>query len=256
MRPASARKSHAERHLWTLPRTHSAREEGDTGCSGSYKYVVRLTACVAILGVLEPLSAAAPWAIFPRKKLDVTYGDVVAGLQACFTLRESERTEYEHRLTQHWDPTGHSVVTLSVRCVTMAGGCVTKDRERETKTLTLWRPCMVRSSSTGFDLLLQTLKLPRGSEVLCSAVTIPDMLYLLRFHGLVAVPVDLDPETLAVDVDALQRSVTANTRAVLITYVFGSRFSMDRVLDLADELNLLVIEVRPSMPPCMRKSYG
>ncbi|TYZ59035.1 hypothetical protein PybrP1_009869, partial [[Pythium] brassicae (nom. inval.)] len=150
-------------------------------------------------GVLEPLSAAAPWAIFPRKKLDVTYRDVAAGLHSCFTLRESEREEYERRLTQHWDPTGHSMVALSVR--------------------------------TGFDLLLQTLKLPRGSEVLCSAVTIPDMLYLLRYHGLVAVPIDLDPQTLAVDADALRRAATANTRAMLITYVFGSRFSMDPVLD-------------------------
>lgn len=67
-------------------------------------------------GALEPLSAAAPWAIFPRKKLDVTYGDVAAGLRACFALRESERAACERRLTQHWDPSGHSMVTLSVRC--------------------------------------------------------------------------------------------------------------------------------------------
>lgn len=67
---------------------------------------------------------------------------------------------------------------------------------------------MASASSTGFDLLLQTLKLPQGSEVLCSAITIPDMLYVLRYHGLVAVPIDLDPETLAVDIDQLRQSVT------------------------------------------------
>lgn len=65
--------------------------------------------------------------------------------------------------------------------------------------------------STGFDLLLQTLKLPAGSEVLCSAVTIPDMIYLLRHHGLVPVPVDLDPQTLAVDVCQLRAAVTEVT---------------------------------------------
>lgn len=99
--------------------------------------------------------------------------------------------------------------------------------------------------STGFDLLLQTLALPRGSEVLCSAITIPDMLYLVRHHGLVPVPIDLAPETLAVDIDALKRAITPQTRAVLIAHIFGSRFPLDPVLDVADAHGLLVIEVRP-----------
>lgn len=87
--------------------------------------------------------------------------------------------------------------------------------------------------------------------MLCSAITIPDMLYLLRYHGLVAVPVDLDPQTLAVDVEQLKRAVTKNTRAVLVTYVFGSRCSMDPILDFADERDLLVIEVRGVQDMCM-----
>lgn len=63
--------------------------------------------------------------------------------------------------------------------------------------------------STGFELLLQTLQLPRGSLVLCSAITIPDMLYILRYHGLVPVPVDLSPETLAMDIDVLDECTLA-----------------------------------------------
>ncbi|GAB9469079.1 hypothetical protein Gpo141_00006369 [Globisporangium polare] len=161
-------------------------------------------------GALENLSASCPWSIFPRKKLDITYRDVAAGLQSCFTLRESQRDECERRLTSHWDPSGHSMVTLSVR--------------------------------TGFDLLLQTLRLPKGSEILCSAITIPDMLYLVKYHDLVAVPVDLDPQTLALDMDILKRSVTKNTKAILIAHIFGSRFPLDAVLDFADEHDLMVIE--------------
>lgn len=66
-------------------------------------------------GQLESLSAVAPWAIFPRKKLDVTYRDIGAGLAACFQLKEHERDEYEHKITQRWDPSGHAMVTLSIR---------------------------------------------------------------------------------------------------------------------------------------------
>lgn len=79
-------------------------------------------------GALENLSASCPWAIFPRKKLDITYRDVAAGLQSCFTLRESQRGEYERKLTSHWDPSGQSMVTLSVRyasyCIYYVWACV------------------------------------------------------------------------------------------------------------------------------------
>ncbi|DAZ94654.1 TPA: hypothetical protein N0F65_000934 [Lagenidium giganteum] len=161
-------------------------------------------------GALEQYSSACPWAIFPRKKLDVTYADVLAGVRSCLTLSEEQRAEYEDLITRRWDPTGASMVCLSIR--------------------------------TGFDLLLQTLKLPKGSEVICSAITIPDMIYLIRYHELVPVPVDIDMDTLAIKKDLLQGALTKNTRAILIAHVFGSRYSMDPIVQFAEENNLLVIE--------------
>uniref|UniRef100_H3HBS6 Uncharacterized protein n=1 Tax=Phytophthora ramorum TaxID=164328 RepID=H3HBS6_PHYRM len=161
-------------------------------------------------GQLEPLSAAAPWAIFPRKKLDVTYRDIGAGMAACLQLREHQRPGYEQKISNLWDPSGHAMITLSVR--------------------------------TGFDLLLQTLKFAPGTEVLCSAITIPDMLYVLRYHGLVPVPVDLDPETLAVDVEVLKKAVTQKTKMMLIAHIFGSRFPLDEALEVARSNNLLIVE--------------
>ncbi|KAJ0410332.1 hypothetical protein P43SY_002664 [Pythium insidiosum] len=166
-------------------------------------------------GPLEQLSASAPWAIFPRKKLDVTYGDIAAGLFSCLTLREAQRDEYLQKIAQHWDPTGLSMVTLSVRYIA-------------------W--------PTGFDLLLQTLKLPPGSEIICSAITIPDMIYLVRYHGLVPIPVDLDADTLAMDTSKIRDVVTEKTRAIMIAHVFGTRHPLQEVLELAEELNLMVIE--------------
>jgi hypothetical protein len=79
----------------------------------------------------------------------------------------------------------------------------------------------VALTRTGFDLLLQTLKLPVGSEVLCSAITIPDMLYVLRYHGLVPVPVDLDPQTLAVDVELLKQAITGVSKRLLRAWLWA-----------------------------------
>ncbi|TMW62930.1 hypothetical protein Poli38472_005548 [Pythium oligandrum] len=161
-------------------------------------------------GPLEHYSANLPWAVFPRKKLDVTYGDILSGIKSCMTLGEGQREEYERKIATHWDATGQSMVTLSVR--------------------------------TGFDLLLQVLKLPAGSEILCSAITIPDMIYLVRYHGLVPVPIDLDPDTLAIDPEKLRSAVTDKTRAIMIAHIFGTVHPLGAILDLAEELNLMVIE--------------
>ena len=64
------------------------------------------------------------------------------------------------------------------------------------------------SVRTGFDLWLQALQLPPGSEVLVSAITIRDMVRIIEAHDLVPVPVDLNPEDLSVDIDSLQRAIT------------------------------------------------
>lgn len=56
--------------------------------------------------------------------------------------------------------------------------------------------------------MLQSLKLPEGSEVLVSGVEIADMLYVLRYHGLVPVPVDVKTETLGINVDLIEDKIT------------------------------------------------
>lgn len=98
------------------------------------------------------------------------------------------------------------------------------------------------SVRTAFDLYLKTLKLPRGSLVICSALTIPDMVTIFEEHGLVPVPVDLDPETLAPEPGSLEAEVERygggcdvvengvgaqqqqqRVRAIYVAHVFGAQ---------------------------------
>ena len=95
---------------------------------------------------------------------------------------------------------------------------------------------------SGFDLYLSALALPRGSEVLVSAVNIRDMVEILEHHGLVAVPVDLELATLAPQAGAWEQAITPHTRAILVAHLFGSRVPMRPVLDLAARHRLLMIE--------------
>src|SRR5438309_7841149 len=50
---------------------------------------------------------------------------------------------------------------------------------------------------TGFDLCLGALGFPPGSEVLMTALTIPEMVNIVKHHGLVPIPLDIESETMA-----------------------------------------------------------
>ena len=114
-----------------------------------------------------------PLAILPRKRLEISYNDYLYGIYSC-TKTESEREYYEKRIEKRFeDGNGvhNALTTLSVR--------------------------------TGFDLLLRSLNLPKGSEVICSAVTIKDMIKIIQLHGLIPVPVDLMSDNLEMRTDLL-----------------------------------------------------
>lgn len=136
-----------------------------------------------------------------RKRLDIDWSDLAAGIRACFCQGSAKEEDFRD---------ADSLLCLSVR--------------------------------SGFDLFLTALALPEGSEVLVSAVTIPDMPRILREHRLVPVPVDLDFATASVGAASLRAAMTSKTRAILVAHLFGSRMELDPVFEVASELGLVVIE--------------
>jgi dTDP-4-amino-4,6-dideoxygalactose transaminase len=116
----------------------------------------------------------------------------------------------QRRLEELWDPHSHGFACLSVR--------------------------------SGLDLILQALELPRGSEILVSALNIRPMFDVIRHHGLVPVPIDLDASTLAMKPDVLRQAVSDKTKAILVAQLLGSRMPMDDVVGFAREHGLLVLE--------------
>lgn len=145
--------------------------------------------------------------MLPRKKLDIGWSDLLSGFASC--LRPGDAAALQRRIEQRWCAS-EALVCLSVR--------------------------------TGFDLLLQALTLPRGSEVLISAVTIRDMVRIIEEHGLVPVPVDMDMRTLSLDMDSLRRACSGRSRALVVAHLFGSRMPLDDVASFARSRNLFLIE--------------
>lgn len=146
--------------------------------------------------------------MIPRKRFDISWADLLFGIRCCFVSERRELTQ--QRLEDAWSSDGASLACLSVR--------------------------------SGFDALLHALKLPEGSEILVSALTIRDMIRIIEAHGLVPVPIDLDMRQLALRRESLAHAVTPRTKAILVAHLFGSRMPMDPVLQAARENNLWVLE--------------
>jgi dTDP-4-amino-4,6-dideoxygalactose transaminase len=146
--------------------------------------------------------------MWPRKQLDIGWTDLTFGLFQVVASRA--RPSAEAVVGGGWVPAEEAIVSLSVR--------------------------------SGLDLLLTALDVPRGSGVITSAVTIPDMVRIIEHHGLVPVPVDVDEQTLQPVLEHLERSITPRTRAILVAHLFGTHIDMGPIIELAKQHDLLVIE--------------
>jgi len=93
-----------------------------------------------------------------------------------------------------------------------------------------------------FFYILKALHLPSGSEVVFPALTFWVIPELARVAGLKPVFADIDPKTFNLDPGAFERAITANTRAVVPTHLFGLPCEMEPILSTARRHRLAVIE--------------
>ncbi len=101
-------------------------------------------------------------------------------------------------------------------------------------------PCL--SVRTGLDLYLRVHNFPPGSEMIMSAINIPDMIYVVRDHGIKIVPMDVNLDTLAPKIELLESLITNRTVGLLLAHVYGRQFDMTPFIQMAQKHNLKVIE--------------
>ncbi len=146
--------------------------------------------------------------MWPRKRIDITWKDLFAASWACAIRRDPKAGR--NLPVDCWSNSPRAVPTLSVR--------------------------------SGLHLLLGAVNWPMGSEVLMSAMTIPAMARIVRHHGYVPVPVDIDIDTAAPTLDALERATTTSTRGLIVAHLFGSRIPLKDILSFANSREIDVLE--------------
>jgi perosamine synthetase len=98
------------------------------------------------------------------------------------------------------------------------------------------------SCTAALHLATLALGLGPGDEVIVPAFTWVTSANCAEYVGAKAVFADVDPNTFNLDVEAFEDAVTERTRAVVAVHLFGLAAQMDRILEIAEENFLAVIE--------------
>jgi dTDP-4-amino-4,6-dideoxygalactose transaminase len=103
--------------------------------------------------------------------------------------------------------------------------------------------CVAASSGTSaLHLALRCLDVGPGDEVITAPMTFVATAWAISYVGAKPVFVDIDPATRTMDPAQLAAAITEHTRAILPVHLYGQPADMDRILQIADQHGLPVVE--------------
>ncbi len=98
------------------------------------------------------------------------------------------------------------------------------------------------SGTTALHLALATLGIGVGDEVLVPDFTIVACANAVLYTGATPVFVDVDPVTWTMDPESASHKITRRTKAIMPVHIYGHPADMDRVLSIAREHDIAVVE--------------
>lgn len=115
------------------------------------------------------------------------------------------------------------------------------ERNLESK-LKIPNPFVVSSGRVGFGLILQSLNLKRGCEIIVPALTFGPMLKVIEYAGYKPVVVDVDQNTFQISLNNIKKATTPKTSVILATHIFGHACDIEKIVNYAKRKNIYVIE--------------
>ncbi|MDQ1923282.1 DegT/DnrJ/EryC1/StrS family aminotransferase [Massilia pseudoviolaceinigra] len=100
----------------------------------------------------------------------------------------------------------------------------------------------VNSATAGLHLALEALGIGPGDEVIVPTLTFTATAEVVHYLGAHPVLVDADPDTLNLDLAAVEAAIGPRTRAIIPVHYAGLACDMDAVLALARAYQLKVVE--------------
>ena len=100
----------------------------------------------------------------------------------------------------------------------------------------------VGNGTDALQIALMGLGLKAGDEVITPTFTFIATAEVVALLGLTPVVVDVDWETMNIDIESVRRAITPRTKAIVPVHLFGQCADMSALLTLAKEHHLYVVE--------------
>lgn len=125
----------------------------------------------------------------------------------------------------------------------MSGTDVTKEFEREFSNWHDMKYGLACNNGTAaIHCALFGLKIGKGDEVICPSITYWASALPAYSLGATVVFADIDPETLCIAPEDIEKRITDKTKAIIVVHYCGYPCDMDSILKIAEKHNLKVIE--------------
>jgi len=100
----------------------------------------------------------------------------------------------------------------------------------------------VNNGTSALIAPLWSMDLNPGDEVITTPFTFISTSNAILISGGTPVFVDIDPDTLLIDVNKIEEKITERTKAIMPVHLYGRICDMDKINYLAEKYNLVVIE--------------
>ncbi|MBR4704164.1 MAG: DegT/DnrJ/EryC1/StrS family aminotransferase [Paludibacteraceae bacterium] len=100
----------------------------------------------------------------------------------------------------------------------------------------------VGNGTDALQIALMGLGLKPGDEVITPTFTFIATAEVVALLGLTPVVVDVEWETMNIDIEAVRRAITPRTKAIVPVHLFGQCANMEALMKLAKEHHLYVVE--------------
>lgn len=148
--------------------------------------------------------------------------------------------------TMSLTPTSRRLINECLDRERVSGGMLVHQFENEIAKLIGVKESVAVSSGTDADMLalavLHDFGAQRGDEVILPALSYVATGHAVIHAGFKPVFVDIDPNTLNINVDAIEAAITARTRALFPVHLMGKPAAMDEINAIAKQHKLAVIE--------------
>lgn len=101
---------------------------------------------------------------------------------------------------------------------------------------------MTNSGSSALMLAMETLNLPKGSEIITPALTFGTTVSYIVRNGLIPVFVDVKEGTYCIDEDKIKSLITKKTKAIVAPHLLGNIVNWDKIIKILKNKKILIIE--------------